>query len=251
MFIFCMKYNKFIKASLLSFAFFLAGQMVGWARTDTLSQLGKGALHFQFQFRSSGTYSKPFFANSWTFGPKGIVKYKFNPLRSFSVGFSYSRLIMPKLEIQLGLDYDRFVFEEVIDFSKLRVNDTQDPFYILLMKEKNSGVIFTEHFVSIPLRANYLVGNRRLKMIVNASLTTLYWIYNQIEMTGLLAPQTNFGNPSNRFTFPFELGVGLDYSISTRFGFRVLSFGNLEINTGYTNQRRYNLGLRFGGYYRF
>ena len=112
------------------------------------------------------------------------------------------------------------------------------------------------YYLDIPIKVNYMVLKRKVKLFVSAGFSTNIYLYQQSKLSFVGSDVTNTSSGSgdlSRFNVAILIGGGIIYDISKRLIFRLEPIYRRSVTPiadAPIKQYQYSIGANFGLYYK-
>lgn len=217
-------------------------------------------------------------SGSWHFSGSVMTAYHFNKKWSLNFGLGYSQLIQ-KLEFRdvspnefpnISMDGSnntitvysslKTVMSERLEFFEFTYPGgdpaNQNDYYPINYREEQKF-----RFLTIPITARYLLGNKKIKGIFDAGLQATINVSDAslIQISTVAQPEETVSfedyHDVNKFGLQFTAGIGLQYDLENRISLLLLPGFNYSLlnlnNTNYSIIKPWDISVSLGIQYRF
>lgn len=171
----------------------------------------------------------------------------------FATGISVLYKLNSRFVIESGLLYSKKGYKNIA--TKLNAFNPNDP----LIPQKIS-IYYTYSYFSIPLKLNYILLDKRLKLYVSAGISANFSIKGRTKTESEYSSKTNIAyldadnDKFSKLNIELLAGLGADYDINRYFKLRLEPIFRRSLSPLSDSDIKtylYSGGLNFGVYYKF
>ena len=171
----------------------------------------------------------------------------------FATGISVLYKLNSRFVIESGLLYSKKGYKNIA--TKLNAFDPNDP----LIPQKIS-IYYTYSYFSIPLKLNYILLDKRLKLYVSAGISANFFIKGRTKTESEYSGKTNItyldadNDKFSKLNVELLAGLGADYDINRHFKLRLEPIFRRSLSPLSDSDIKtylYSGGLNLGVYYKF
>jgi len=176
------------------------------------------------------------------------------PQYGITSGFNVCYFFKKHFSIETGINYSNSGYRTK-DFSDFIYNGPPDPAIPTKIK-----FIYNYNYIDIPLKANVIIGKKKLRFIASAGIITNFLLFRkdiQIAEYSDGAIITSYPKPQTGFNFvnlTLLMSAGTDINLSEKFNLRIEPTYRYSLgikNTSPVKENLWSAGLNLGLYFRF
>jgi len=168
-------------------------------------------------------------------------------------GFNVCYFFKKHFSIETGINYSNRGYRTK-DFSDFTTNDPNDPLIPTKIK-----YIYNYNFIDIPLKANFILGKKKLRFIASAGINTNFLLFRtEITTAEYFDGSVVTNNYKSESGFHFVdftalLSAGTDINLTKKFNLRLeptYRYSLAPMRTSSIKEHLWSVGLNFGLYYK-